>query len=144
MLCNYNRGLRSGTQKLCFGEAGTVYAVSLIITEMNKWALYPIYKGGRLVQARIGGIPPDIKAEWVISAVLANAEDPFNILTINQNETLNLWGFSLNVRVQLTDKDRKTLPDEITLLDGRNLNVFVRGRMSVCNECRIWGHVKKN
>lgn len=121
----YNRGFRFGTLELRFGEAGTAHAASLNMIETDKWIIYPIYKSGRLLQARIIRIPPEIKAEWIISAVLANVEAPFNIITISQIVTPNLWGFGLNVKAQLTDKNGKTLSDEITFLDGRRLNVLV-------------------
>lgn len=42
----------------------------------------------------------------------------------------------------MSDRDMKALPDELTLSDGRRLNVLVRGRMSVCNRCQTQKHVK--
>lgn len=40
-----------------------------------------------------------------------------------------MWGFGLEIVVMLSDRDRKTLQEEISLLDGKRLNVhpFVMG-----------------
>lgn len=50
-----------------------------------------------------------------------------------------MWGFGLEIVMLLSDKDRKALPVEIILSDGRRLNVVVRERLPICNECRIRG-----
>lgn len=66
------------------------------------------------------------------------------ILTVRRTDTLDWWGFGLQISMRMSDRDTKAHPDELTLSDGRRLNVLVRGRMPECNGCRTRCYVKKN
>lgn len=71
--------------------------VSMSLWKMESKFFYPIYMGKRMIQIRIGGVPLKIKLEWVVSAVLANLKGTYNILTVHQTETINWWGFGMEV-----------------------------------------------
>lgn len=69
--------------------------------------------GGGLAHIRIDRPHPEHKPERLVATVLANSEDFFEIRTMHQTETLNMWGFGLEIVAMLTDGDRKALPDQI-------------------------------
>lgn len=88
---------------------------------------------------------PDKQPEWLMEAVLARMEKEYNILLVHCTETVNWWGFSLELKVQMTDKDIMELPDEPALVDRRRLNVIIRC-LSQCHNCKTWWgeHIRKD
>lgn len=44
--------------------------------EYEKWVFYSLHMGKRILKLKIGGIPPDIRSEWLVAAVLTDSEDP--------------------------------------------------------------------
>lgn len=57
------------------------YVASLNIVESEKWILYPSYSEGRLVHFHIGGIPPEYKPQWLVSAAVEDAQDWYSVIT---------------------------------------------------------------
>lgn len=42
----------------------------------------------RLVNVRIHGVLLEIKPEWPVATVLADAKDPYDVVTLSRTETL--------------------------------------------------------
>lgn len=80
-----DRGLQFGTLEFRFQDEGTTYVASMFVIETEKWVFYPVYMGKRTAELRIYGVP----LEWLVSAVLENSEEAYNILTFRGTDTLN-------------------------------------------------------
>lgn len=72
----YSRGLQFGTLKFHFKNEEMTYIMAMSPLRTEKSVFYPMYMGRRLVELRIGGIPPEFRPEWLVTAILANTEDP--------------------------------------------------------------------
>lgn len=55
-----------GTLEFRVVDANTAYAASMAPVVTKKWAFYPIYIYKSIVDIKIGGVPPEIKSEWII------------------------------------------------------------------------------
>lgn len=72
----------------------------------------------RIIEFKIGGVPPEIKPEWLITAVPVDPEDPHNLITECRTETQQWWGFGVSAILQMTEWDMK----------GRSAGQAVLGR----------------
>lgn len=102
----YSRGLQFGIHEFHFMDADTDVASMTLVTR-EKWVFYPIYMDKSIVEMQIGGVPLEIKLEWLVAAVLADLEEPLNVITASRTETLQCWGFGENIFLQMTEKDVK-------------------------------------
>lgn len=48
------------------------------------------------------------------------------------------------IKIQMTNKDVKALPNELTLSNGRHLNILIKECLPLCHGCEKRGHSKKN
>lgn len=84
---------RFETLEFRFKDEETIYAIAISTIETYKWIFYPIYMWKRIVQIGIGDVPHEIKAEWLVAAVLANSEDTYNNVDRSPNRNPELVGF---------------------------------------------------
>lgn len=72
-----------------------------------------------------GGFPPEFYPEWLVAEVLANSEDPYNLVNTSRTETLQWLGFVMNICLQMSERDVKG--ELQTVLGRREKAVVVKG-----------------
>lgn len=96
----------------------------------------------RIVDIKIGGVPPEIKPKWLVAAIVANSEDLYTLITASRIEILQRCGLGVNICLEMLERDIKGLSDELSLADGRRLNVVINGHLPLCHRCQSQGHFK--
>lgn len=124
-------------------DAEAARAASRDLIEKEKWVFYLSYMGRGETQIRVEGVSLEATQERLASGLLTTSEGIFDIINVHQTVTLNMWSFGPEITVMLVDGDRRYLPDEITLSDGRCSNFLVIGRLPICNKCKNRGTLRK-
>lgn len=84
------------------------YTTKIITSE--KWKLFPVYMGKKIVRVKIGGILPTIRKEWVVAALIKDIKEDYKIISINNAQVIDWWGYGLEVFLSVSEKIRKELP----------------------------------
>lgn len=98
---------------------------------------FPTYMNKKLVFLRIGGVLPEIWPEWLAAGALADANEPYEVMSMSRTETVPMWGYGKSTFLHMDEKDSRKLPDELSMVDGRRINVIVRGRQPLCPLSRM-------
>lgn len=53
-----------GILKFCFIDVDTAHAASIACATTKKWIFYLIYTDKRIINFKIGCVPPEIMLEW--------------------------------------------------------------------------------
>lgn len=70
----------------------------------EKWKLFPMYFGRRIVRNIVGGIYHDIRAEWFVAALVKYIQADFKIMSLNITEVVNWWGYGMELYSHSTSK----------------------------------------
>lgn len=79
-----------------------------------------------------------------MAGALVDAEEPYEVVSMTRTETVPLWGFGMSASLRVAEKDARGIPDELSLANGKRLNVVMRHRQPLCHGCGARGHLKKN
>lgn len=99
----YERGLQFGAIEFRFVDTETAYSGSLNTIETEGWMLFPVYMEKWLVNQKNGGVPPEIRPEWLVAAALDDVEDTYNVVTLTRTETMLRRGFDVERNLQLPE-----------------------------------------
>lgn len=87
---------------------------------------------------------PGTTSEWLVAAVLAKAQEGYNLIIVHRTENLNWCSFKVKITLQVMKKNIKLLPDKLSIVEGKRLNELDRDRLPLCNQCETQVYIKKN
>lgn len=98
--------------------------------------------GKRTVQISVGAVSSGKNPEWLVTAVLARAQEGYTLITVCKKKP-KLVGFRIEIKLQMSEKDIKLLPGELLIADGKRLNVLAKGYLPFCHKCETRGHTRE-
>lgn len=102
--------------------------------------MYPMHMGRRVARIRKGIIPPEIKFEQVVTALLNGVKFEKQVVHANKTHLMNWRGFGLVLLLMIMEEDFRNLSQ---IIRGRNLNVVIEGKPPTCYKCHQTGRLQK-
>lgn len=85
------------------------YSVKNLITQ--KWKVFLIYIGQKIVRLRVGAIHPKNEVKWVIFALVKDIKDTYKIVSSSVTQVLKWWGYGLELYLQSRKGLERDTPD---------------------------------
>ncbi|CAI9719597.1 XP_014783152.1PREDICTED: uncharacterized protein LOC106878453 [Octopus vulgaris] len=111
-------------------KSGNIYNVALI-------------QGKKRGPGKIPNIPPEVKTEWLATAILGAAEEEVEVESFKESNAVNWRGYGVELCLMATKEDIERFPYRIEIEDEKTLSVIVEGRKPNCYLCGTRGHIKK-
>lgn len=92
---------------------------------------------------RVGGVSLKTRPERLASTVLANSEDSYDIRTMHQTGTLNMWAFGLEIVVMISDRQEDP-PRQDNVVGWEASERPCHRSSTNFNGCRMQWHIKKS
>lgn len=135
------RAKRYGTVEAVFEYENMAKKMAMEDFKSEKWWLFPMYMGRRLVRIRVGAIPSYVKPEWIVTTIVMEIKLDYEIVNTNRTKVVNWWGYGVEIFVTIA-KDFRDLP-QIIMCVGRSLNVVIEGcPPPMCFNCHQTGHIQ--
>ncbi|XP_014783152.1 uncharacterized protein LOC106878453 [Octopus bimaculoides] len=98
--------------------------------------------GKRVARVRIGKVPPELEETWLMTAIMFNIKEEAKILKATRTQSIDYWGYGIELTIQATVEDLNRIDEDIVLPDDLRLRVKVEGRPPTCFACGEKDHMK--
>lgn len=81
-----------------------------------------------------------VRPERIIGIILSDLEQLCNLTKINRNEALHVWGFGVEMNLQVLEVECKRLLHGLFLASDRRLDMIISGRLPFCHGFKSLGN----
>ncbi|CAI9715248.1 XP_036361568.1uncharacterized protein LOC118764671 [Octopus vulgaris] len=138
-----SRGKKFGTVEVRYATEEIAASLATTVLRAETFIMWPSYKGRRGVRVKIPNIPPEVKTEWLATAILGAAEEEVEVESFKESNVINWRGYGVELCLMATKEDIERFPYRIEIEDEKTLSVIVEGRKPNCYLCGTRGHIKK-